>query len=44
MDSDSIGLWVAFGLEGLGVVAAFRKVAFSSCKVALVTKKEANYC
>ena len=33
-----------FGLEGRGVVGVFSKVAFSLRRVALVTKKEANYC
>ena len=33
-----------FGSIGRGMVAAFRKVAFSSHKAALAAKKEANYC
>ena len=31
------------GLAGRGVVCAFRKVAFSFLRAALVAKKEANY-
>ena len=44
MDSDCAGLQGTFGLEGQGVVAEFRKVAFSSRKAMLVAKKEANCC
>ena len=44
MDSDRSGLWVSTRLLGRGMVAVVCKVAFSSCKAALVAKKEANYC
>ena len=44
MDSIHARQWVTFRLAGRGVVAAFRKVEFSSRRAALVAKKEANYC
>ena len=46
IDSDRIGLRgnVGFGLAGHGVVAMFHRVAFSSHKVVLPVKKEANCC
>ena len=43
MDLDRTGLHGKVGLVGRGVVT-FHKVAFSSRKVALDAKKEANCC
>ena len=43
MDSDRVGLRGAIELPWKGAVAALRKVLFSSRKVALTAKKQANY-
>ena len=43
MDSNRARLRAPVGLARQGLEAAFLKVAFSSCKVALATMKEANY-
>ena len=43
VDSDRVGLRVTFKLVGRGVVAAFRKDAFSSRRAALLAKKYANF-
>ena len=42
VDSDRARLQVTFRLAGRGMMVTFRKVAFSSCRVALVVKKEVN--
>ena len=44
MDSDHSGLQGLVGLSRRGLEGTFHKVAFSSRKAALATKKEANYC
>ena len=44
VDSNRAELWGIVGLLRRGVVAVLRKAAFSSCKAALVAKKEANCC
>ena len=44
MDADRARLRGSTGLLGRGIVVVARKVAFSSHKAALTTRKEANYC
>ena len=44
IDSYHTGLGGAIGLPWQGAVTTLRNVAFSSCKVVLAAKKEANCC
>ena len=43
MDSGCVGLQGKFGLPWQGVVSTFYRVVFSSRKVVLAIRKEANY-
>ena len=44
MDSDRARLRGIIRLPRRGMVVTLHKVAFSSCKAALASKKETNYC